>query len=186
MASVPGDHRRRPGRNDRVVEAELLDVAVVRDMERVRVEEPRTALPVVHLARSRQLAEAAGELVDDRVLPPAQLFEVDLGLAEADPQLLGAARVVEQLRGVEQRLRGDAAAVEADAAGVLFGIDQRDLHTEFGGEEGGGIASRAGADHGQADIGEVAFAVGGGCAGHAITLRSPAAAGCRWHRRSIA
>ena len=47
---------------------------------------------------------------------------------------------------MQQRLRRDAAAVEADAAGVLLLVDERDLHAEVGGLEGGGVAAGAGAE----------------------------------------
>jgi hypothetical protein len=56
------------------------------------------------------------------------------------------ARLVEHLGDVEQRLRRDAAAIDADPARVLLLVDEGDLHAEIGGQEGGGIAAGAGAD----------------------------------------
>ena len=51
-----------------------------------------------------------------------------------------------QLRDVQQRLRRNAAAVDADAARVRLGIDERDAQPEIGGEERRGVASRPAAD----------------------------------------
>ena len=50
------------------------------------------------------------------VLPAAQLVEVELRLAEADAVLRQVGRLVDHPRDVQQRLRRDAADVEADAA----------------------------------------------------------------------
>ncbi len=47
---------------------------------------------------------------------------------------------------VQQRLRGDAADVEADAAEHVEALDEDDLEAEVGGAEGGRVAARAGAD----------------------------------------
>ena len=55
----------------------------------------------------------------------AQLREIDLRLAELDAPRLRVARLVEDLGDVQQRLRGNAAAIDADAAGIHFGIDER-------------------------------------------------------------
>ena len=53
---------------------------------------------------------------------------------------------VEHLGDVQQRLRRNAAAIEADAARVLLGIDERDLHPEVGGIERRRVSAGAGAD----------------------------------------
>ena len=51
-----------------------------------------------------------------------------------------------QLRDVQQRLRRNAAAIDADAAGVHLGIDERDAQPEVGGEKRGGVAAGPAAD----------------------------------------
>ena len=93
----------------------------------VRIDDRRPALEVVDLAELRQLAGAARQLLDDAVLVVAQLVEVDLRLAELDAPVLGVLRLVDQLGDVQQRLRRNAAAIEADAAGILLVVDERDL-----------------------------------------------------------
>src|SRR5205823_2605618 len=57
------------------------------------------------------------------------------------------ARFVDDTCHVEQRLGGDAAAVEVDVVWVLLRVDQGDLHAHVGGEERGRITARPGADH---------------------------------------
>ena len=51
-----------------------------------------------------------------------------------------------QLRDVQQRLRRNAAAIDADAAGIHFAVDERDLQAEVGGEKRSGVAAGAAAD----------------------------------------
>ena len=58
--------------------------------------------------------------------------------------------------GVQQRLRRDAADIQADAAERRIALDQHGLHAEVGGAERGRIAARSGAEHQH-----VAFDVGG-------------------------
>jgi hypothetical protein len=54
---------------------------------------------------------------------------------------LGVRGFVHHLGDVQQRLRGDAAAVETNAAGVLFFVDERDLHAQVSRVKGRGIAA---------------------------------------------
>ena len=84
-----------------------------------------------------------GQPLDDVVLERAQLGEIDLRLAELDAPRLRVARLVEQLGDVQQRLRRNAAAIDADAAGIRFGIDERDAEAEIGGEKRRGVSARA-------------------------------------------
>ena len=98
-----------------------------------------------------ELAEAAGQPVDDALLEAAQAVEVDRGLAEGDAPVLGEARLLDQPGDVQQRLRGDAAAVEAHPAGVRLLVDERDVHAHVGGEERGRIAAGAAANDCQPD-----------------------------------
>ena len=99
------------------------------------------------LALLGQPGQPAGELVDDGVLPAAQLVDVDLGLAEADAVGGGLLDVAHHAGDVQQRLRRDAADVEADAAEPLVALDQHGLEPEVGGAERGGVAAGAGAEH---------------------------------------
>ena len=69
-----------------------------------------------------------------------------LALAELDAPLLRVLRFLEQLGDVQQRLRRDAAAIQAHAAGVLLVVDEGDLHAEVGGVKRCGVPTGACAD----------------------------------------
>jgi hypothetical protein len=89
---------------------------------------------------------AARQLFDDAVLVVAEFVDVDLGVAELDAPLFRVLRFLEELRDVQQRLRRDAAAIQAHAAGILLVVDEGDLHAKVGGIEGSCVAAGAGAD----------------------------------------
>jgi hypothetical protein len=55
--------------------------------------------------------------------------------------------LIDLRRNVQQRLRGNAPAIQANSARVLFNIDQSDLKAEIGTEEGSGVTTRAAANH---------------------------------------
>ena len=88
-------------------------------------------------------------MLDDAVLPVEQLGQIDLRRAELDAVRAHLADFVDDLGGMQQRLGGNAADVEADAAQHRPAFDQRDLESEVGGAEGGGVAAGAGAQHQQ-------------------------------------
>jgi hypothetical protein len=69
-------------------------------------------------AFAQQRGHAAGEAVDDAVLPAHGLRDVDAGLGHADAQRRAAAwwRAVELLGHMDQRLGRNAADVQAGAA----------------------------------------------------------------------
>jgi hypothetical protein len=50
---------------------------------------------------------------------------------------------------VEERLRRNATAIDAHAARICFGIDERDAEAEIGREKRSGIPTRTGADNGE-------------------------------------
>ena len=107
--------------------------------------------------RAAELAESAGQLRDHVVLPDPHAVHVHGGLCEGHAQLRGLARLVHHVRDVQERLRGDAAAVEADAAGVGLRVDERDVQPLLRGQERGGVAAGARAQDGDAQR----------CVGHA-------------------
>ena len=118
-----------------------------RDLQRLRAGQRGASLDELHLPQLRDAADAGGQLVDDALLVGAQLVDVDRRLAEGDAPVAGVLRLVDHLGDVQQRLRRNAAAIEADAAGVLLLVDERDLHAEVGGIEGRGISARACAEY---------------------------------------
>ena len=58
---------------------------------------------------------------------------------------------VRQLGVAQQRLGRDAADVEADAAPVLL-LDDRDLHAELGGADGGDVPTGAGTEDDDVEV----------------------------------
>jgi hypothetical protein len=110
-------------------------------LHRLRASQRRPPLHELHLAQLADASHPGGELVDDTLLECAKLVDVDLRLTEGDAPLVRVLRLVDHFGHVQQRLRRDAPAIEADAAGILFFVDKRDLHAEVGGIEGGRIAA---------------------------------------------
>ena len=113
----------------------------------------------VDLALLRELAESAGELVDDAFLPSAEFVQVNFGHGEFDAPVLGLFGFFEQFGDVQQRLRRDAAAIEADAARVYFRIDQRNFHAQVGGQKCGGVSAGTAADYRYTEIWRVCHCV---------------------------
>ena len=115
-------------------------------LERLGIDERRAALDVADLAHLRDLADAARHLVDDLILERAQLVEIDLRRAVGDAPVRRVMRLAHHFGDMQQRLRRNAAAIEAHAAGIRFEIDERDLHPEIRRIERGGIPPGTGTD----------------------------------------
>src|SRR5262249_52261362 len=140
----------RPGCQHRVLEPHVLLAAVLeRHTQVVRIDDLGHAPKVHDLAVLGQLAGAVRQSSDHRLLESPELIEIDLRLAEADAPRFRMPRVADDVRDVEQRLRGNASAIDADAAGVGFGIDEGDVEPEIGGEKRRRISSRTSTDYGQ-------------------------------------
>ena len=101
----------------------------------------------MNFALLREHAQTAGEFLDHVLFPRTQARQIDLRRGEFDSPVFGLMRLFEQLGYVQQRLRRNAAAIEADAAGVQLRIDQRDRHAEIGGKKCGGVSTGTAADH---------------------------------------
>ena len=69
-----------------------------------------------HLALAGEAGEAGRQALDDAVLPVADRGEIDRRRAEADAVRRHRRGVVDGLGDMQERLRGNAADVEADAA----------------------------------------------------------------------
>ena len=95
-----------------------------------------------------QEGDALGRGLDDLALALHELREIELRRRH-DDSVRGeiVARFLEQVRGLQQRLRGDAADVEAGAAKRRTLLDDGDLEAELRGADRGDVATGAGADH---------------------------------------
>ena len=87
--------------------------------------------------------EPAGEPLHDRVLVRAQLGEVERRRAERHAVLGERRRLADRERHVQQRLRRDAADVQADAAERRVALDEHDALAEICGAKRRGVAARA-------------------------------------------
>ena len=86
---------------------------------------------------------AAGEFFDDGIFPRAQFVQFDLRRAEGDAAMGRFARLDNHLRGVQQGLGRNAAAVEADAAESFVLLHQQHFFAKVGGVKGRGVTAGA-------------------------------------------
>jgi hypothetical protein len=68
----------------------------------------------------------------------------DLGSA-IDAPILRLTRFFNELGDVQQRLGRDAPTIQADAAGIDFGIDERNFEAEVGRQKSSGVTTRSAA-----------------------------------------
>ncbi len=106
--------------------------------------------PCTHLdlARLGHAGQAAGELLDHAVLEARAACRCRSPARRSVMPWSGSVLdLVHHRGGVQQRLRRDAADVQAHAAERGVALDQHGLHAEVGAAEGGRIAAGAGAEH---------------------------------------
>jgi hypothetical protein len=96
--------------------------------------------------------EATGELRDHLVLAGAHLVQVDLRRREGDAHGAHGLRLLDDRRGMQQRLRGDAADVEADPAEGLVALHQHHPQPQVRGAEGRRVAAGTAAEHGDLGV----------------------------------
>jgi hypothetical protein len=116
------------------------------DFDVMRVEEAAVAAHDCRPCALGHAGEAAGQLADDLVLVRAQLVEVDRRRGEGDAAIGHVLRFVHHGGDVQQRLRRNAADVQADAAERRVALDDDRLHAEVGAAEGRRIAAGAGTE----------------------------------------
>jgi hypothetical protein len=184
-------HGLRTGGDDRVPEAHEFFAVFRVDFDLVRRHERAGAGDDRDLALLAHAGEAAVHLRDDLVLVRAQLVEFDFRRAEGDADVGGVRGFVDDARGVQQRLRRNAADVEADAAERAVAFDEHDVLAEVGGAERGRVAAGAGAEHDDVavEVGLAARIAGGFRCGRSGRCRSGGRGssrcrrGCRFRRR---
>ena len=106
-----------------------------RQPQRLRVLEGGLGLDDLHFALAADLLQTGGERGDDLFLLRPQGVEADGGRWEGDAPGFEVFGFAHDLGDVQQGLRGDAAAQQADAAQPRFEIDQGDLHSQIGGQK---------------------------------------------------
>src|SRR5207249_6303379 len=70
-----------------------------------------------------------------------------LRLTKIETPLRRVSGIVDQFGNVQQGLRRNASAVDANTAGIEFGIDERDLQAEIGREKGRRVPTGTAADN---------------------------------------
>jgi hypothetical protein len=75
------------------------------------------------------VAVVGRDLLDDATLPSGDLPEVDVRRLGEDALVRGVLGVVDDLRDLEQSLRGHAAVEGAVAAEARFTLDERDVRS---------------------------------------------------------
>jgi len=120
----------------------------VADLNLARGLDPAFALHPLDLVLLEEELDALGVAVDGLVLEGEELLEVDGRRADIDAHLgEGVARFVEEFRGMQQRLGGNAADIEAGAAQRVALLDAGDLEAELRRADRAFISARARPDH---------------------------------------
>ena len=143
-----GQHSRlAAGGEDDVLGLEDAHGATVRDLNLAAAQQAGEALDDFDLLALHEQGYAGGVLVNDRVLAFENQGQVEHGVLAMQALLFWMFEVLPDLGGVEQRLGGHAADMEAGATelGILF--DERGLEAVLAGADGSGVAPGTAADH---------------------------------------
>ncbi len=138
---------RRPGGDDAIVERDALRPVGGLHEQRLRRLELPHALDDRDLPLLGEAREALRQPAHDRRFPRAELVHVELRLAEVDAEVAHLLRLGDDPGGVEERLRRDAANVQADPAQRRVALDEHCLLPEVGSTERGGVAARSRTEH---------------------------------------
>src|SRR5207237_9986977 len=133
--------------NDALIDVDALRAARAHHFEYVRAHEPPGAAHHIDLALLHENLESAGQLRDYRALPGTQALQVELRRAESDAARAHLLGILDDLGGVQERFRRNAADVEAQAAELLPALDERHLEPEICRSERRRVAPRSGAQH---------------------------------------
>src|SRR6266542_3678407 len=116
------------------------------DVDGVFGDELGLAFDQVHLVLAEEEFKALDDPADDLAAAIDGGAVVGLELANGDAVGFGVLEGAHHLGVAQERLRGDAADVEADAAGP-FALDDGGFEAVLGSAESGDVAARSGADH---------------------------------------
>ena len=145
------EHRRDcgsgPGREERMFELHPFFTPVDQfHGQVVCVDNLRQPLQVLDLPGFDELSGSTRQALDDVILEGAQLTEIDFGFGKRNAPGGGMARLIDDVRDVQQRFRGDAAAIDANPARVRLRIDERHLQPEVGRQKRPRVATRPSSD----------------------------------------
>ncbi len=118
------------------------------DGDRASAFQPRRPVDHGDVVLPHEIGDAVGKPLGHFAAPLDHRREIEADIVGGEPELGRVPHRPVELGGAEQRLGGDAAPVEADAAEMLA-LDDRGLHAELRRADGGDIAAGAGADDGE-------------------------------------
>src|SRR5450759_87728 len=104
-----------------------------------------------HFILFHEEADAVVEPLGHRARTRDHGFRVVADIVGLQPVVLGVLHVMEYFRRAQQRLGGDAAPVQANAAEIVA-LDYRSFETELRRADGGHVSARAGADDQNVEI----------------------------------
>jgi hypothetical protein len=141
------------------------------DVDAVRRSEAAVPLQPGHLVLAEQEFDASGEPLHGLAAPAVHGIQVQLHRAQLHAPFgqRAVGGFLEQLGSVQQRLRRDAADIEAGAAERLPALDAGRLQPQLRRPDRGNIAARPGADHYHVKV----------SISHSNSLSRPASEG--WH-----
>ena len=116
----------------------------VGQLQSLRIDQGCLRLHELNLAAFAQFQQIFCQRIDDlqSVLP--HCVDLDLGGVVVDAPGGNVAHVRDQLGDVQQRLRRNAAGVQAGAARFIAGVDQGDFHPLVGGQKRRRVTAGAG------------------------------------------
>ena len=96
---------------------------------------------------------ALGQPVHDPVLPGHEGGEIDPHVLGKDAEVLAVLQILVEVRGVKQRLGGDATALKAGAAGALgVALHHGHFEPQLRGANGAHVPSRAASNNGEIEL----------------------------------
>ncbi len=112
------------------------------ELKRGRVLERAASVNHFDAAPLGQLLQPAAERVDHFFLAGAEHVDIDFRRAEGDAPLVHLFRFAQHACDMQQRFGRNAAAQQAGSAQPRIGFDERNFHSQVGGQERGGVPPR--------------------------------------------
>ena len=138
--------QRTDGHNRRLEIDELLPLLVL-NAQGLRAFKVGLALNDLHIAHLGQLGHARPELGENRFLPHPQLRQIHRGRRERDAAMIGFPGRSDLVRGVEQCLGRNAAAIQANPAEPFVALDEHDFLAQVRRVKGRRVSAGASAEN---------------------------------------